>query len=211
MCRRRVRRADERRCACALRRRRRQAPARRRVQPASARRHRGDRQTTLYGSPSVGTSSSGAWLRSIYRRHVEEILRDQPRACRTDASRLGADVAIRMAVTGNSREQMAKPIHEGARTDRSSEDRDWQAYVRRAEQHPFSPAGEQVRLHLGPVRDSLLRIERREGGAPFLRRLDPNGAEAIRRYFNRGRGRDRVANNPRCTEQAGSILGPGRC
>ena len=110
-------------------------------------------------------------LASIYRRHIEEILRDQPRARRIDASRLDADVAIRMAVTGHSREQIAKAILDGARTDRPNEDRDWQAYARRAVQHAFSPPGEQARLHLEPLRDKLLRIEGREDERHLLRRL----------------------------------------
>jgi len=89
-----------------------------------------------------------------------------------DASRLDADVAIRMAVTGHSREQIAKAILEGARTDRPHGDRDWKAYVRRAVQHAFGPPGEDARRHLEPLRNNLLRIEGREHERrDLLRRL----------------------------------------
>ena len=77
-------------------------------------------------------------LASIYERHVTEIRREQPDARRIDASRLDAEVAVRMAVTGHSREQIAKAILDGARASRPHEDRDWQAYARRAVQRAFS-------------------------------------------------------------------------
>jgi hypothetical protein len=118
----------------------------------------------------VGPPESLA-LASIYRRHIEEILRDPPRAHRMDASRVDADVAIRMAVTGHSREQIAKAILDGARADRPGEDRHWQAYVRRAVQHAFGPPGEQARRHLESLRDKLLRIEGREDERQLRRRL----------------------------------------
>jgi MobA/VirD2-like, nuclease domain/Large polyvalent protein-associated domain 7/TraI-like middle domain/RepB DNA-primase C-terminal helical domain len=122
-------------------------------------------------APSVASRPESLTLASIYRRHIDEILREQPRARPVDASRLDADVAIRMAVTGHSREQIAKAILDGARTDRPNEDRDWQAYARRVVQHVFSPPGEEARLRLQPLRDRLLRIEGREDERQLLRRL----------------------------------------
>ena len=102
-------------------------------------------------------------LVSSYKRHVEELWREQPRTRPIDASRLDADVAVRMVVTGHSREQIAKAILDGARADRPNEDRDWQTYARRAVQHAFSPASDQARLRLEPLRDKLLRIEGSRG------------------------------------------------
>ena len=135
----------------------------------------GDTKRPTLARPAWGFVRNPLALASIYRRHIEEILRDQPRARRMDASRLDADVAIRMAVTGHSREQIAKAILDGARTDRPNEGRDWQTYARRAAQHAFSPPGEQARLHLEPLRDKLLRIEGREDERHLLRRLgDPS-------------------------------------
>jgi Large polyvalent protein-associated domain 7/RepB DNA-primase C-terminal helical domain len=121
-------------------------------------------------APDVGPRPESLALASIYRRHIDEIVRDQPGARRTDASRLVAEVAIRLAVTGHSRGQIGAAILEGARTDRPDEDRDWQAYIQRAVQHAFGPSGEQARRHLEPLRDKLVRIE---GGDErhLLRRL----------------------------------------
>jgi hypothetical protein len=122
-------------------------------------------------APSGGSRPESLALASIYRRHIQQIRRDQPRARPVDASRLDADVAIRMAVTGYSREQIAKAILDGAPADRPNEDRDWQAYARRAVQHAFSPPGVQARLHLEPLREKLLRIEGREDERHLPRHL----------------------------------------
>ena len=110
-------------------------------------------------------------LASIYERHVAEIRREQPGALRIDASRLDAEVAVRMAVTGHSREQVAKAIIDGAQTSRPREDRDWQAYARRAVQRAFSALGEQARSRLEHLRDKLLRLEGRQDERQLLRGL----------------------------------------
>ena len=110
-------------------------------------------------------------LASIYERHVTEIRREQPDARRIDASRLDAEVAVRMAVTGHSREQIAKAILDGARASRPHEDRDWQAYAGRAVQRAFSAPGEQARLRLELLRDKLLRLEGRQDERQLLRGL----------------------------------------
>ena len=163
-------------------------------------------------APGVGSRPESLTLASIYRRHVEEIRREQPHARRIDASRLDADVAIRMAVTGHSREQIAKAILDGARTDRPNEDRDWQAYARRAVQHAFSPPGEQARLHLEPLRDKLLRIEGREDERHLLRRLggpsrglSPDVSKLCRCRYDR-EDRRRSWETP-----VGATCSPGRC
>ena len=114
-------------------------------------------------TPGVGSRPESLTLASIYERHVTEIRREQPGARRIDASRLDAEVAVRMAVTGHSREQIAKAILDGARASRPHEDRDWQAYARRAVQRAFSAPGEQARLRLEPLRDKLLRHRRSPG------------------------------------------------
>ncbi len=110
-------------------------------------------------------------LGSIYERHVTDIRREQPDAGRIDASRLDAEVDVRMAVTGHSREQIAKAILDGARASRPHEDRDWQAYAGRAVQRAFSAPGEHARLRLELLRDKFLRLEGRQDERPFLQRL----------------------------------------
>jgi hypothetical protein len=109
--------------------------------------------------------------RVIYERHVTEIRREQPDARRIDASRLDAEVAVRMAVTGHSREQIAKAIVDGARASRLHEDRNWQAYARRAAERAFGAPGEHARVRLEPLRDKLLRLEGRQDERQLLRGL----------------------------------------
>jgi hypothetical protein len=110
-------------------------------------------------------------LASIYERHVTEIRREQPNAGRIDASRLDAEVAVRMVLTGHSQEQIAKAILDGARASRPREDRDWQAYARRAVQRAFSAPGKQARSRLELVRDKLLQLEGRQDERQLLRGL----------------------------------------
>jgi hypothetical protein len=121
--------------------------------------------------PGVGPRAESFTLASIYERHVTEIQREQPDARRIDASRLDAEVAVRMAVTGHSREQVAKAIFDGARASRPHEDRDWQAYARRAVQRAFSPPGEQARARLELRREKLLRLEGRQDERQLVRGL----------------------------------------
>jgi hypothetical protein len=121
--------------------------------------------------PSVGLRPESLTLASIYERHVAEIRREQPGALRIDASRLDAEVAVRMAVTGHSREQIAKAIIDGAQTSRPREDRDWQAYARRAVQRAFSAPDEQARSRLERLRDKFLRLEGRQDERQLLRGL----------------------------------------
>jgi hypothetical protein len=127
---------------------------------AQRRRHR------PYDPPSADTRGVGSrpdplTLASVYERHVTEIRREQADARRIDPSRLDAEVAIRMAVTGHSREQIARAIFDGARASRPHEDRDWQVYARRAVQRAFGAPGEQARVHLELLRDKLLGLEGR--------------------------------------------------
>lgn len=88
-----------------------------------------------------------------------------------DVSRLDAEVAVRMVVTGHSREQIARAIFDGAPADRPGENRDWEHYTRRALQHAFGPSAEQARLRLEPLRNELLRLEGRQDEHQLLRRF----------------------------------------
>jgi hypothetical protein len=119
----------------------------------------------------VGSRPESLTLASIYERHVTETRREQPGARGIDASRLDAEVAVRMAVTGHTREHIAKAILDGARASRPHEDRDWQAYARRAVHRAFSAPGEQARLRLELRREALLRVEGRQDERQLLRGL----------------------------------------
>jgi hypothetical protein len=138
---------------------------------AAERQRRRPQDRSMARLPRVGSPAESLTLASIYERHVTEIRREQPDARRMDASRLDAEVAVRMAVTGHSREQIATAIFDGARASRPHEDRDWQAYARRAVQRAFSAPGEQARARLELLRDKLLRLEGRQDERQLLRGL----------------------------------------
>jgi len=135
---------------------------------AAERQRRRPHDRPMARMPRVGSPAESLTLASIYERHVTEIRREQPDARRMDASRLDAEVAVRMAVTGHSREQIATAIFDGARASRPHEDRDWQAYARRAVQRAFSAPGEQARARLELLRDKLLRVEGRQDERQLL-------------------------------------------
>jgi len=107
---------------------------------------------------------------AIYRRHLAEIIRAQPQR-RADPSRLDAEVAVRMAITGHSQNAIAGAIKEAARTDRPNEKRDWDAYAQRAASYAFSPPGREMQAGLGSQEQKLIRLEGRDGEIELLRRL----------------------------------------
>jgi hypothetical protein len=107
---------------------------------------------------------------AIYRRHLAEIIREQSQR-RADPSRLDAEVAVRMAVTGHSRSAIADAIKEAARADRPNERRDWNAYAKRAASYAFSPPGQEMRRGFMDQERKLIRLEGREGEIELLRRL----------------------------------------
>ena len=107
---------------------------------------------------------------AIYRRHLAEIIREQPQR-RADPSRLDAQVAVRMAVTGHSRAAIAGAIKEAAQADRPNEKRDWDSYARRAASYAFSPPGREMQGRLEGQEQKLIRHEGRDGEIELLRRL----------------------------------------
>jgi hypothetical protein len=107
---------------------------------------------------------------AIYRRHLAEIMRQQPQQ-RADPSRLDAEVAVRMAVTGHSREAISKAIKEAAHANRPNEKRDWDAYAQRAASYAFSPPGQEICDRLAGRREKLIRLEGRQDELDILRRL----------------------------------------
>ncbi len=107
---------------------------------------------------------------AIYGRHLEAIVREG-RAWRVDPSRLDTEVAVRLAITGHSREQIVKAIRDGARESRPAENRDWDIYARRAADFAFSPPGREMRERLSGQEQKLLRLEGRQDELDLLRKL----------------------------------------
>jgi hypothetical protein len=130
--------------------------------PCSSARRSGERFRCMATGSSCASVS--IWPPSMASRSPIPTFRSRSRPS-------DADVAVRMVVTGHSRERISKAILDGARADRPNEDRDWQAYVRRVVQHAFRPPGEQARLRLEPLRAKLLRTEGRQDERELLRRL----------------------------------------
>jgi hypothetical protein len=106
----------------------------------------------------------------IYQRHLDELRSERPGG-RVDSSRSDAEVAVRMAVTGHSREQITDAIRTGARRDRPGERRDWEHYARRATDFAFSPPGQALRDRLVGQRQRLTSLEGRQDEIELLRRL----------------------------------------
>jgi hypothetical protein len=77
-----------------------------------------------------------------------------------DPSRLDAEVAVRLRVAGHSPDAIARAIREGAPAMRPNEQRDWDAYARRAANFAFSVPGSQLAAHLEPQRARLIGVER---------------------------------------------------
>jgi hypothetical protein len=108
---------------------------------------------------------------AIYRRHRDEILQKQPQRRQQDPSRIDAEIAVRLSVTGHSREQITTAIGDGARADRPNEKRDWGTYARRAAEYAFGPPGREIADRLRHQKQRLLRLEGREDELRLLRRL----------------------------------------
>ncbi|HVV50573.1 MAG TPA: TraI/MobA(P) family conjugative relaxase [Polyangia bacterium] len=130
---------------------------RRSKQPDAPERQDGQRPTSM--TPAA-----------IYQRHLAAIVRE--RADRqADPSRFDAEAAVRLAVTGHSREQIVDAIRDGASASRPTEKRDWDTYARRAADFAFSPPGREMRESLAGFEQKFLRLEGREDERSLLRKL----------------------------------------
>ena len=107
---------------------------------------------------------------AIYQRHLAAITREHP-GRNVDPSRLDAEVAVRLAVTGHSPEQIVVAIGDGGRASRTGEHRNWDIYAQRAADFAFSPPGREMQERLASQEQALLRLEGREDESALLRRL----------------------------------------
>jgi len=109
------------------------------------------------GGPEREVASS---LAEAYRLHFSEVAR-QARGARADPSRLDAEVAVHLRLTGHHRDAITRAVENGARSLRPHERRDWQAYARRATDFAFGILGSRLAEHLAPQRERFLSIEGR--------------------------------------------------
>jgi hypothetical protein len=105
----------------------------------------------------------GGTVRSLadaYRIHFADVAR-QTGAGNADPSRIDAEVAVRLRMTGHQPDAIARVIRDGAPAQRPNEHRNWDLYGRRAVEFALGVAGSRLADHLAPRRDILFRLEGR--------------------------------------------------
>jgi hypothetical protein len=95
-----------------------------------------------------------------YRLHLADAARKTTHGG-TDPSRLDAEVAVRLRLTGHDRDAIARVIKDAAPAMRPGEHRDWDAYARRAVDFAFGVPGSQLAHTFELRREHLLRVEGR--------------------------------------------------
>jgi hypothetical protein len=95
----------------------------------------------------------------LYRRHFDEIAARA--AGKPDPSRVDTEIAVRLRITGRSREEVARIIEVGAKATRPAEDRSWEKYGARAAENAFGVPGDRRASELAPHTDRLFGIEGR--------------------------------------------------
>jgi hypothetical protein len=113
-----------------------------------------------------------------YKLHLADIARNAT-AGRSDPSRLDAEVAVRLRLTGHDRDAIARVIKHSVPALRPGERRDWDCYARRAVDFAFGLPGSRVLQQFERQRQHLLSVEgrsleeqvpsRRRGRAPLGR------------------------------------------
>jgi hypothetical protein len=112
-------------------------------------------------------------IAEAYRLHLADVARETTDGG-TDPSRLDAEVAVRLRLTGHDRDAIARVIKDAAPVLRPGEHRDWDSYARRAVHFAFGLPGSRLAHHLAPWREHFLSIE---------------GRSLEREMASRGRGR----------------------
>jgi hypothetical protein len=97
-------------------------------------------------------------LAEAYRLHVADVAR-QTVGAKTDGSRLDAEVAVRLRLTGHDRGTIERAIADGARVLHPGEQRDWVAYAHRAVDFAFGVPGSRLARDLEPRREHFLGLE----------------------------------------------------
>jgi hypothetical protein len=116
------------------------------------------RRVEIHHEPGwAGTVRSPA---DAYRIHFADIARERG-AGQTDPSRIDAEVAVRLRLTGHQPDVIARAIRDGAPGLRPDERRDWDRYAGRAIEFALSLPGTRLAEHLAPRRDIFLRLEGR--------------------------------------------------
>jgi hypothetical protein len=102
-----------------------------------------------------------------YRRHLTDITQDHPDQ-HIHPSRIDAEIAVRMRLTGHHRGEIVSAIKEVAPRDRPGEKRDWDAYAKRTADVAFGVLGDRLAEHLRQLDDRLRGLEGRRRDGPTL-------------------------------------------
>jgi hypothetical protein len=97
-------------------------------------------------------------IAEAYRVHFADVASEAD-AARTDPSRLDAEVAVRLRLTGHKPDSIERAIRKGAREMRPAESRDWGKYARRAVDFAFDVPGSRLTRDLEHRREHLLSLE----------------------------------------------------
>jgi hypothetical protein len=106
----------------------------------------------------------------VYRHHLAEITRErtgQP----IHPSRVDAEIAVRMRLTGYHRDEIVQAVRQAAPPDRRGEMRDWDAYAKRTVAVAFGIPGDRLAKYLRREDDRLRHLEWRQRDEP--ERLPP--------------------------------------
>jgi hypothetical protein len=117
----------------------------------------------------------------VYRRHLADVTRDRPDQP-IHPSRVDAEIAVRMRLTGHRRDEIVRAIKEAVPVVRPGEMRDWDAYAKRTVAAAFGVPGDRLAECLRRQDDRLRRLEGRHRDEP--ERLPLGGA-----FYRVGLGR----------------------
>lgn len=99
-------------------------------------------------------------IAEAYRLHLADVT-GTTTAGGTDPSRIDAEVAVRLRLTGHDRDAIARVIKDASPALRPGEHRDWDNYARRAVDFAFGLSGSRLAYHLARRREHLLSVEGR--------------------------------------------------
>jgi MobA/VirD2-like, nuclease domain/Large polyvalent protein-associated domain 7/TraI-like middle domain/RepB DNA-primase C-terminal helical domain len=119
-------------------------------------------------------------IAEAYRLHFADVARKTADGG-TEASRLDAQVAVRLRLTGHDRDSIARVIKDTAPTLRPGEHRDWNNYARRAVDFAFGLPGSRLARRIARWRDHYLRGEELSlEGERYVARARPGPVHSVR-------------------------------
>jgi hypothetical protein len=108
----------------------------------------------------------------VYRRHLADVTRERP-GQHVHPSRVDAEIAVRMRLTGHHRGEVVRAIKEAAPAERPGEKRDWDAYARCTAVFAFGVPGDRLAEQLRPQHERFRELEGR--GRDERELLPPRG------------------------------------